>query len=329
MTRRSALKLLGAGAGLTVSPALQRCRVPEQMRDPFYGSRWPGHQPGSIYLGVSRAGLDLSGATRDLGPLGAHRSFFGWYDIDLEISTIRADLVAGRLPWVSFKPPREGPGAWLEVASGARDEDLRRRAEAYDVLDGPVVVTFSHEPVGDPSGTPEDYAAAFSHVHDVMDAASGLRSVAFAPVLNDWAFNPRNPIGRPLDYLTPLVLDRSAFVGIDLYQNSSGETFQQRLPRIVETLAVAGRADLMLGIGETGCSDRLAGGPSAEAWWNACWDWATTNPQVLGAVCYFDSVRNSKSGTYWPLDESAGKQAAFQASLESASSCRLPSYWDK
>jgi hypothetical protein len=301
--------------------------VPEEMRDPYYGARWPGHQPGFIYLGVSRPEPDLVDATRELGPLGAHRSFYGWYDLDREIATIQTDLAAGRLPWVSFKPPREGTGSWLEVVSGSRDDDLRRRAEAYDALGGPVVVTFSHEPVGDPSGTPEDYVAAFSHVYDVMHAATGLRSVAFAPVLNDWAFNPRNLTGRPMDYLRSPVLDRSSFLGIDLYQNSSGETFEQRVPRVVDVLERAGRADLMLGIGETGCSNRLAGLPSAEEWWEASWAWTSEHPDILGAVCYFDSVRNSKAATYWPLDESQRKRSAFKASLSSASSCRLTSDW--
>jgi hypothetical protein len=292
------------------------------MRAAFNAPRWPGHQKDSIYLGVSRPEAYLEGALNELADIGAHRSFFGWYDLDWETSVIEADLAAGRLPWVSFKPPHQGTGSWLEVASGERDDDLRRRAEAYAGVAGPVIVSFHHEPVGDPSGTPEQFVAAFSHAHDVMSEVTGLESVAFAPVLSDWAFNPRNANGQPLDYLAPPVLQRSAFVGIDLYQDASEETFEDRVPRVAAVLADAGRSDLMIGIGETGCSDRLPG-LSAVQWWDSSWRWAVDNTDVLGVVCYFDSQRNSKAGTYWPLDESAAKEAAFSAALSSRATCRL------
>jgi hypothetical protein len=225
---------------------------------------------------------------------------------------------------VSFKPPFEGPGGWLAVASGRHDDDLRRRAEGYADAGGPVVVTFNHEPVGDLTGSPGEFVEAFTHVHDVMAQATGLKSVAFVPVLNDWLFNPFNPAGRPLDYLTGPLLDRSSFVGVDVYQNGSGEGFAERLPRVAEVLDKLGRSDLMLGVGETGCTDRLGSWPGAVRWWTDSWDWAARNVEQIGVVCYFDSLRNSTAQTYWPLNERPAKMRAFADSLASQVSCRMP-----
>ena len=320
MSRRS---LLLAAAATAV---LGACR-PLDSRDQgaawmVENSRWFGHQPGRVYLGLSQAEPDLADTEAALGRLGVHRSFFEFDDGDREDAQILADHAAGRLPWVSFKPPGSGPGTWGAVASGLADEALRERARRYAGHSLPTVVTFNHEPSNDQSGTAAEFVAAYARVHDVMQDETGLATVAFVPILGDWEVNPNNELGRPERFLTDEVLDRSAFVGVDLYQNAFGATYAERLGRLVDLLEQLGRPDLMLGVGETGCTDAF-GEPSAVQWWEDSWGWVLREHDRVGVVSYFNSPRNSKPDVFWPLDESPAKVDSFRRSLASGAACRL------
>jgi hypothetical protein len=284
------------------------------------GPQWPGHRPCRVYLGLSSSG-EITAAESRLGPLGVQRSYFLWDDLADEEQVIAADHANRRLPWVSFKPPSEASG-WERVARGAVDHDLRHRARRYATFAEPVVVTFHHEPSDDRPGAGGEFSAAWTHVHDVMRAETGMRNVAFVPIIGEWQYNPRNEDGHPGEWLTPDVLDRAAFVGLDVYQNAGGEGYDERLGRVLDWLTERGYADLMIGVGETGCTDRYES-PSAARWWTDSWRWVEQNTDKIGVVAYFDSERNSKPHVYWPLDESAEKQRAFKRSLASPTACRL------
>ncbi|RJK97888.1 hypothetical protein [Vallicoccus soli] len=304
----SALGLAGAVAPGALAPAAAATATP----------RWPGHKPGKVYLGMSCPG-EIALATTATGAVGTQRSFFGWDQVADEVRQIRTDHAAARLPWVSFKPPG-GAAGWKALAAGTYDAQLRQRALAYAGTRKPVVVTFHHEPTND-SDDGAAFAAAWVRIHDVMKATTGLRNVAFAPIIGDWEFNPRNRSGHPEDYLTPAVLRRMAFLGVDCYQNASGDAFDVRLGRIVTWLGAHGAGGKMIGIGETGCTGSFSS-RSAVDWWNASWTWASANPDKIGIVSYFNSGRNSKETVYWPLDESAAKLRAYRAALGSARTAR-------
>ena len=147
---------LALAAGGVAAAAVSGCEAgrrppPAPVQTSFQTSdstkvRWPGHQPGRLYLGVSQQDQDLSGLEAQVGRLGAHRNFFDFWSISEEVAMIRSDHEQARLPWVSFKPPISGPGGWARVASGAVDDHLRGRARAYDGFTDPIVVTFHHEP---------------------------------------------------------------------------------------------------------------------------------------------------------------------------------------
>jgi hypothetical protein len=280
------------------------------------GGRWPGHQPGRILLGLSSA--DLSASVAAVGAVGLRRTFYTWADKG-EDKAIRADHAAGRLPWISFKPPG-GTAGWAAIASGAYDADIKARAHRYAGYAKPVIATFHHEPTND-NGDPAQYAAAWVRIHDLMAAETGLANVTFAPILGDWEFNPKNRDGQPEAYLTPAVLERIPFLGIDLYQNASNEGYAARLTRIVDWLDYRGVPDPMVGIGETGCC--LAEDPRPEAWLQANWDWATANTDKIGAMSYFDSTRNSRDGHFWSLQETRGKVNTYKGLLASATATRL------
>ena len=284
-------------------------------------AKWPGHQPGQIYIGVA-AGGDLSATLRLTGPVGAQRSYHQWSGLARELETARHDHAEQRLPWTSFKPPSTSPEGWAAVASGAYDSDLRARARGYDLLSGPVVATFHHEPHNDP-GRGEDFAAAWIHTYDVMQDETGLSNVALVPVLGEWVFNERNAAGRPEDYLPHELLDRCAFLGVDLYQNRSSEGYAERLGPVLAWLDSRGFSRLMIGVGESGSTDDF-GDPTGAQWWASSWAWAERNTDRVGAVSYFNSVRNNRSGNDWLLTQSPEKLAAFRATLASPKSCRLP-----
>ena len=99
-------------------------------------SRWPGHEPGRIYLGWSDGG-DFGGTLALTGQVALRRSYFKWTNAHAEEERIREDHQALRLPWVSFKPPDE-PGSWAAVASGEHDADIRVRARRYAAVAAPV-----------------------------------------------------------------------------------------------------------------------------------------------------------------------------------------------
>ena len=288
---------------------------------PGGAANWPGHQPGQIYVGVSGGG-DLEATLRVTGPVGAHRSYYQWSGLERELATIRRDHAEHRLPWTSFKPPSATPGGWAAVASGAHDADLRARARGYEGLSGPVVATFHHEPHND-AGQGEDFAAAWVRTYDVMRDETGLRNVALVPVLGEWVWNERNPAGRPEDYLSHDLLGRCAFLGVDLYQNRSSEGYAERLGPILAWLDSRGFSRLMLGVGESGCTDDF-GNPTGAQWWERCWAWAERNAARVGAIAYFNSARNNRSGNDWLLSQSPEKLAAFRATLASSRSCLLP-----
>ena len=317
MNRRDLLKLagltaVGTGALMTTgAPAIAATTAP----------RWAGHQPGRIYLGLAVQGNPSRGLA-DAGPVGMFREYFSW-NSGGEIADITSNQAAGRLPWVSFRPPTEQRGAWAAVASGRYDADLRARARGYAQLSKPVVVTFSHEPQCDANiGTPAEFAAAWCRVHDVMKSETGLKNVVSVPIIGEWVFNPINKGPDGAAYLTAAVLSRAHFIGVDLYQNNSGGTYADRLPRILSFLDASGHSNLMIGIGETGATNGF-GVPSGAAWWNTSWTWAAGHTDRVGAISYFNSLAFNNSGENWLLTESKDKLAAFRASVSSSTACRL------
>lgn len=312
LDRRSLMKLATMAAfGVATAGAGAVVAGPAAAAAPL----WPGHDPGYIYLGASNQG-DISSTVNRTGPLGLQRTYYRWVDSSREDRNIKADHAARRLPWVSFKPPSSSPGGWDAVASGRHDADIRARARRYAGYSRPVVVTFNHEPHNDATGTPAEFARAWSHLHDVMDSETGLANVVSVPIIGDWVFNPVNKKDEPQDYLTGDILDRCHFLGLDTYQNRSGQGYDIRLGRVLDFLDARGHRDKMVGLGETGATDAF-GSPSGAAWWNASWSWAVANRQRVAAVSYFNSLHNNNSGNNWLLWESSSKLEAFRASLAS------------
>lgn len=296
------------------APGSQTPPPPPVPSVPSDKAQWPGHQPGKFYLGMS-CGTDCTTKSAELGQgYGVHRQFNQWADWRGVAKNIQEDHAADRLPWVSVKPPNGDATGWRAIASGSQDAEIRALATTLkDNDDSPILITFHHEPGND--GTEAegvDWAAAYVRFHDVLKAEGALANVADPPIMSDWLFNPTNRAQDPDGWLTPAVLARAPFVGVDVYENASGETMAQRIPRVLAFLADRGYPDMMVGVGETGSTDAAHPDNSAVQWLNDSLSWVAAHPDQVGVVSYFNSVANSKPDVYWPLDESTAKMNNYR-----------------
>jgi hypothetical protein len=281
-------------------------------------SKWPGHVPGKFYLGMS-CGTICPEREGELGhSYGVIRQFKNWGDLDGVAKSIQDAHAANKLPWISIKPPQLGADGWRAIAEGRADADIIALADTLKANDDkPTLITFHHEPSNDGSEAEGAlWAAAYAHFHDVLQAQGALRNVADPPILGDWLFNPSNRTQDPANWVTDAVLSRAPFLGIDLYENNSGETFATRIPRVLDYAASHGYPDMMVGIGETGGTDATYGKTSAVEWLNESLTWAAANTDKVGVVSYFNSTANSREGVYWPLDESDAKLSAYRGWLD-------------
>jgi hypothetical protein len=277
---------------------------------------WPGQRPGRVILGMS-CGTVCAQREADLGQdYGVHRQYKNWGEWSAVAKDIREDHAAGRLPWISIKSPG-GARGWQRVASGDHDaaiRDLATTLEAND--DQPIILTFHHEPSNDGSEAQGvQWAAAYVHFHDVLDAAGALANVADVPIVGDWLFNPSNRAQDPENWVTSAVLRRAPFLGVDMYENASGDTYATRIPRITDWMAARGFPDKQVGIGETGSTNHYARSTAVQ-WMNDSLSWASAHPEQVGVISYFNSTANSRAGVYWPLDESPAKMAAYRGWLD-------------
>jgi hypothetical protein len=288
---------------------------------PSGSQRWPGHVPGKFYLGMSCGTVCASRENVLKASYGVHRQFKSWGNWNGVAKAIQEDQRAGRLPWISIKAPGSGPSGWQAVANGQYDNEIKALATVLKANDTqPVLLTFHHEPSNDGAESQGKlWAAAYCKFHDVLSAAGALQNVADPPILGDWLFNPRNS-QDPANWLTDAVMDRMPFLGVDMYENTSGETLGDRIPGIISWMAQHGHPNMMVGIGETGATDRYQSqtGLSAVQWINESLSWVAANTDKVGVVSYFNSTNNSRAGVYWPLDESLAKLATYRTWLANA-----------
>ena len=285
--------------------------------------RFPGDPnpkvSGKAYWGSS---VDGNGdPTRHEAPTGkslsVRRTFYGWDNNRTSmINTIKADLVANRLPWVSTKTPK-----WAEVAAGQHDAVLDDMLRKIDATGGPVWLTVYHEPEDNTrtgtgrekceqvspdtcEGTAADWRAMQKHFRDRMNAI-GTKNITLAPILMSWTWDTRS--GRtPSDYWTSGIWD---FYGVDHYQDGGTGPIAD-MAAWKSFVAFTESKGLPYGIGEWGTrGSDAAAGKRVQDFWN----WSFANKKDLVAYSYFDSGLNSPSGS-WVL---TGEQlTAFQNILK-------------
>ena len=273
--------------------------------------RFPGDPnprlSGKAYWGSSIGGN--SSPARHEDPTGVslsiRRTFWDWNNNRSSmISTIKSDIAANRLPWVSTKTPK-----WAEVAAGQHDTVLDDMLRKVDATGGPVWLTFFHEPEDDTnsgvgrekceydpshapcSGTAEDWRNMQKHVRERMNAL-GTKNIAFAPILMSWTWDGRSN-RTPSDYWESGIWD---FLGNDHYQDGGTSTiaYSRGWKNFV---AFAESKGLPFALAEWG----TRGGDAAAAQrMQDFWNWGFANRKDMLAYSYFDSSLNSPNGS-WEL----------------------------
>jgi hypothetical protein len=98
----------------------------------------------------------------------------------------------GRIPFLNWKPATKNGTVipWSRIASGAEDATIISHADAIKAFGRPMYLTFHHEPENDTGafGTPQEFAAAFRHVVEVM-RSRGATNVAFVWTMMGSTFN--------------------------------------------------------------------------------------------------------------------------------------------
>jgi hypothetical protein len=277
-------------------------------------SRFPGHRPGRIYLGMS-CGEMCHQKEPQLGHgVGLKRWFKKWGNWHGVEEAIREDRRKNRLPWISIEPPAGGaPSGWRDVGRGRYDRDIRALARVLKANDKkPIFISFDHEPSNKaPDSQGVWWAHGYSHFYDVLDRANALKKVSVPPIMADWMFNKYNHEDNPSSWLRPRVLQRAPFLAVDVYQNDSGKTFGPRLSRIDRWLGNHRHPKMMLGVGESGATNFYRN-TTAVKWLNKSLRWAAHHPRKVAAISYFNSTAYSRDGAYWPLDESQRKLATYR-----------------
>ncbi|WP_030485597.1 cellulase family glycosylhydrolase [Nocardioides aequoreus] len=77
--------------------------------------------------------------------LGVRRTYYNGAQVDRAVTTVKADLAKGRIPWISFKLPH----SWADMSTGAGDAWTKDLAVKLSKVDGPVWLALHHEPEGD------------------------------------------------------------------------------------------------------------------------------------------------------------------------------------
>lgn len=268
--------------------------------------QFKGDFPGDIAPGYVRWGAGIGGNSDPVSrhesvagkAMGLRRTFWRWDQRTTSmITTSRADLAAGRIPWVSVKTP-----GWAAMASGSLDGEIDQMIRALDGLNGPVWLTVHHEPEGgggavgpdDPGGAAA-WRAMQKRVRQRIDAV-GTDNIAFAPILMSWTFDSRSN-RNPADWWVDGIWD---FAGTDHYVDLEKFTSFE-LPSWTNMRAFYTAKGLKIAVGEWGNrgTDVVAANEVQSFYDTAIASGRSGQAQVIGLAA-FDSNLNSPKGG-WEL----------------------------
>jgi len=239
------------------------------------------------------------------GNLGVRRTYFTGTGVTKAVDVARADIAAGRLPWISFKLPY----SWGEMAAGAGDAWARDLTSRLAALDGPVWIAFHHEPEGD--GDIQQWRRMQERLAPIVQAAGP--NLAFTVIVTGW-----HQFYGAAEYRLSEIWPRGVKVdvaGFDIYQQygvvKDGQTttkwtdFSEYFRQISAWAATVG---VDWGLAETGVTDRAAVDHPSEI---------PDTVDLMGryggiAYTYFDTTLNSVAP--WDLSP-AGKFESFKKAL--------------
>lgn len=218
----------------------------------------------------------------------------------------------GRLQVLSFSAPSSM--TWQEVANGGYDGYFRAsfsKLRAHYPLLKSMVLIYENEPDQARKGykgTPADYRAAYSHVHDLAQSM-GITN-RWSTGLSEWTWSGRNPSDWTLPFLT--------FVGVNVYGVSVFKCGAQGWQSFHDTTIkpyrwIASHGKKML-IGELGIREDPRH-PRRKARWFRGMRSAVKNMPALKIISYSHTAfsgRCSYRHGYW-IDSSSRSLRAFRA----------------
>ena len=263
----------------------------------------------SAYFGAAyKLNDDPSAWEASMGrPLGVRRTYFAADQVDDAVETVRQDLAAGRLPWISFKMPY----SWAEMAAGRGDAWVLAVSRRLAQVRGPVWVAFHHEPEGD--GEIRDWTAMQQRLAPMVRATAP--NVAYTIILTGW-----NQLHGKPEYRIQNIWPKGTKVdvaGFDIYNylgvRKDGATNRSTTPlakMYFEPLSRWAREQgVSWAIAETGYTHTAA--RKDPAWLYRTYQQMLHNGGV--AFTYFNSTANSIAP--WALG-TAGKRQQFEYALE-------------
>lgn len=265
---------------------------------------------GAAYGGNS----DPSALEKEAGvPLGIRVTYWTLNDagITSAIKQIKADHVAGRRPWVSFKFSTAKLN-WDNVVAGKFDGALDRLDAELESLGHEVWLTLHHEPEGDEPDM-QDWVRAMRHAYSRVRGANIVRFASFTGWTNIYGGNNAYTI----EALWPGddVCDGISFDPYNeyaSYKHPTGEKHWTDLIAYFDYLqAFAGEHNVIWAIRETGLTDKAvaSGHAGAKTWITDTA--AKAKDRGCAGWCYFASDLNLQPGDIVGVDRSAVKRADF------------------
>ena len=294
----------------------------------------PGMSGAAGVGGFSSRGIPLGGqvlfgsaTTTDIalmeaavgGKVGIRRSYYQASQVSAAVDRARADLVAGRVPWLSFK----APASWAAMATGAGDAWAQDLANRLGGLPGPVWVAVHHEPEGD--GPAADWKAMQQRLSPIFRAKP---NIAYTMILMGWNQFFANKADQSLDVYWPgkQYIDVLGFDPYNWYDtsNSSGAKnytwteLREYYTKITAWLDATGNSEVKWAVAETGYTDTAAAMPqngtapngkrvsalgSGADWLTRAYD----DMKAMGgiALTYFNvsaATNNEPADWTWPLN---------------------------
>jgi hypothetical protein len=237
--------------------------------------------------------------------LAVHRMYFRPDQTSYAVSQVKADLAAGRQPWISF----EVPYSFADMANGRGNSWATALVEQLATVGGPVWLAFHHEPENDPQmGTMQDWMRMQKDLAPIVHQHSN--NIAFTIILMAW-----NALYGPS-------VDRIANVwpgdqnvdiaGFDMYNHYgvNGSTSELDAPRYIAAMdSFATAHGVRWGLAETAYT--AAAAADDPSWLSDEYSAVIAHHGV--AMSYFDSTNNSVAN--WALTDSR-RLSAYKSVLK-------------
>ncbi len=266
------------------------------------------------FLGMAYgSNTDPTELEKGLGaPLGVRRTYYRADQVAGAVKTVKADVAAGRLPWISFKVPY----SWEDMVAGKGDAWARDVHTQLDAVNGPVWVAFHHEPETD--GNIQTWRKMQERLAPIVRGDS--TNIGYSVVLTGW-----HQFYGPSEYSLANIWPRNVKIdvaGFDVYNtlgvvkngklNTKGNNMDTNYYAKIQAWAKTQK--VAWGLAETGYTDYAAQRDP---------HWITTAHQQMVArggvaFAYFNTTLNSIAP--WRLD--ATKLAQYKKAVPNSATIR-------